>query len=102
MFFLFLGLFWASFLLILGVLGRHFGSQKVDANFDRKTGMQVNPRDPENSRHGGPNPLRTINKTSLGQQGPRRHSTSWLRHGGGYIHTNGMHSEHLTQHIENT
>ena len=33
-FFLFLGLFWASFLLILGILGRHFGSQKVDANFD--------------------------------------------------------------------
>ena len=83
--FLFLGLFWASFLLILGVLGRHFGSQKVDANFDRKTGMELNPGIPRNPGTEGPNPLRTINKTSLGQQGPRRHSTSWLRHGGGYI-----------------
>ena len=53
MFVLFLGLFWALFLLILGVLGRHFGSQKVDANFDRKTGMQVNPANPGKSRHGG-------------------------------------------------
>ena len=60
MFFLFLGLFWASFLLILGVLGRHFGSQKVDANFDRKTGMQVNPRDPERSRDGGSGALKEL------------------------------------------
>ena len=28
------GIVWASFLLILGVLGRHFGSQKFDENFD--------------------------------------------------------------------
>ena len=49
-FFLFLGLFWASFLLISGVLGRHFGSQKVDAFFDRKTGTQVNLSNPEKSR----------------------------------------------------
>ena len=27
------GVFWASFLLIFGVLGGPFGSQKVDANF---------------------------------------------------------------------
>ena len=57
-FFLFLGLFWASFLLILGVLGRHFGSQKVDANFDRKTGMQVNPANPGKSRDRGSGALK--------------------------------------------
>jgi hypothetical protein len=45
-FLLFLGPFWTLFLLILGVLGRHFGSQKVDANFDRKTGTDLNPRNP--------------------------------------------------------
>ena len=45
-FFMFLRLFWASFLMILGVLGRHFGSQKVDTFFDRKTGTQVNPSNP--------------------------------------------------------
>ena len=33
-FLLFLESFWTLLLLILGVLGRHFGSQKVDANFD--------------------------------------------------------------------
>ena len=85
-FLLFLGPFGTSFLLILEVLGRHFGNQKVDSNFGRKTGMEGIPGIPANpgkSRDGGPNPLRTINKTSLGQQGPRRHSTSWLRHGGG-------------------
>ena len=42
-FFMFLRSFWVSFLLILVVLGRHFGSQKVDVNFDRKTGMELNP-----------------------------------------------------------
>ena len=42
-FFMFPRSFWASFLMIWGVLGRHFGSQKVDAFFDRKTGTQVNP-----------------------------------------------------------
>lgn len=55
-FFCFLGSFWASFLLILGFLGRHFGSQKVDANFGRKTGMELNPgipRNPGKSRDGG-------------------------------------------------
>ena len=55
-FFWFLGLFWALFLLILGVLGRHLGSQKVDANFDRKTGMELNPGisgNPKKSRDGG-------------------------------------------------
>ena len=55
-FFVFLGLFCASFLLILGVLGRHFGSPKVNANFDRKTGMDLNPGIPANpgkSRDGG-------------------------------------------------
>ena len=53
---MFLGLFWASFLLILGVLGRHFGSPKVNVNFDRKTGMDLNPGIPGNpgkSRDGG-------------------------------------------------
>ena len=58
--FWFLGLFWASFLLILGVLGRHFSSQKVDANFDRNPGMQVNPRNPEKSRHGGSGALKEL------------------------------------------
>ena len=33
-FFLFLEPFWALLLLILDVLGRHFGTEKVDANFD--------------------------------------------------------------------
>jgi hypothetical protein len=41
-FLLFLEPFWTSFLLIFVVLGRHFGSQKVDANFDRKTGTDLN------------------------------------------------------------
>ena len=53
MFFLFLGLFWASFLLILGVLGRHFGSQKIDANFDGKTWDGADSGNPSKSRHGG-------------------------------------------------
>ena len=53
MFFLFLGLFWASFLLILGVLGRHFGSQKIDANFDGKTRDGGSSGNPEKSRDGG-------------------------------------------------
>ena len=42
-----------KFLVIFGVLGGHFGSQKVDAFFDRKTGTQVNPSNPEKSRDGG-------------------------------------------------
>ena len=49
-FFMFLRSFWVSFLMIWGVLGRHFGSQKVDAFFDRKTGTQVNLSNPEKSR----------------------------------------------------
>ena len=59
-FFMFLRSFWASFLLILGVLGRHFGSQKVDANFDRKTGMQVDPANPGKSRDGGSGALKEL------------------------------------------
>ena len=65
MFFWFLGLFWTSFLLILGVLGRHFGSQKVDANFDRKTGMQVNPGIPSNPGTEGPEPLKNYQSDPL-------------------------------------
>ena len=45
-FLLFLGPFGTSFLLILEVLGRHFGNQKVDSNFDRKTGMERIPLNP--------------------------------------------------------
>ena len=56
MFLLFLGPFGTSFLLILEVLGRHFGNQKVDSNFGRKTGMEripAIPANPETSRDGG-------------------------------------------------
>ena len=35
------GIVFEVFLLILELLGPHFGSQKVDAIFDRKTGTQV-------------------------------------------------------------
>ena len=52
LFLLFLEPFWTLFFLIWGVLGRHFGGQKVDANFDRKTGMEVNPGIPGILRQG--------------------------------------------------
>ena len=51
-FLLFLGPFGTSFLLILEVLGRHFGNQKVDSNFGRKTGMEGIPGIPANPETG--------------------------------------------------
>ena len=44
--------------MIWGVLGRHFGIEKVNANFDRKTGMEPNPGIPVNPGPEGPEPLK--------------------------------------------
>ena len=49
-FLLFLEPFWTLCLLILEVLGRHVGGQKVHANFDRKTVTDLNPGIPGNPR----------------------------------------------------
>ena len=48
--------------IVLGVIFVDFGSrgQKVDANFDRKTGMQVNPANPGKSRDGGSGALKEL------------------------------------------
>ena len=54
--------------MVLELLGPHCGSRKVDASFDRKTGTRVIAGIPGNLGTGGPDPIRTINKTPLGQQ----------------------------------
>ena len=67
--------------IILGVIFVDLGGPLDDILVVRKlmqiliekpgrTGIRQIPRNPEKSRDRGPDPLRTINKTSLGQQGP--------------------------------